>query len=374
MMEHGLVRNVARQFVAREIAPRIDDWERAGEVPRALHEKAAALGLLGLGFPEEVGGSGGDLLHLMVLVEELIQGGGSSGLCAALLTHTIAIPHLVKAGDPAQIDRWVRPTLAGAMIGALAVTEPDAGSDVARLRTRAVRQGDHFVVRGTKTYITSAARADFVTTAVRTGEEGHRGLSLLVVERGMPGFTVSRKLEKMGWWCSDTAELALDDVRVPASHLVGDEGSGFRQIAREFQSERLFIAAQAYATAQRCLDLSIAWARQREAFGGPLRDKPVIRHKLAEMARQTDVAREYVRAVARRLVAGEEIAREVSMAKNTAVYACDFVVNEAVQIHGGLGYMRESEVERHYRDARILGIGGGTNEIMNEVIAQRLGL
>jgi acyl-CoA dehydrogenase len=372
--EHRILRGTARQFVAREVAAHIEDWERAGEVPRALHEKAAALGLLGIGYPDEVGGSGGDFSHLMVLVEEMIQGGGSSGLCAALLTHTIAIPHIVKAGDRAQIDRWVRPTLAGTMIGSLAVTEPDAGSDVARLGTRAVRDGDHFVVRGAKTYITSAARADFVTTAVRTGEDGHRGISLLVVERGMPGFTVGRKLEKMGWWCSDTAELSFDGVRVPASHLVGREGTGFRQIVREFQSERLFIAVQAYATAQRCLDLSVTWARRRQVFGGPLADKQVIRHKLAEMARQTDVAREYVRAIARRLAAGEEVTREVSMAKNTAVYACNFVVDQAVQIHGGLGYMRESEVERHYRDARILGIGGGASEIMNEVIAQRLSL
>jgi len=230
------------------------------------------------------------------------------------------------------------------------------------------------VVHGAKTYITSGARADYVTTAVRTGGPGHGGVSLLVIERGMPGFGVSRRLEKMGWHCSDTAELAFDGVRVPATHLVGAEGTGFRQIVQHFQSERLFVAVQAYATAQRCLDLTLGWVRTRRTFGALLAERQVIRHKLAEMARQTDVAREYVRAVARRFLAGEEVSREVSMAKNTAVYACDFVVDEAVQIHGGLGYMRESEVERHYRDARILGIGGGTNEIMNEVIARRLGL
>ncbi|MFI5007377.1 MAG: acyl-CoA dehydrogenase family protein, partial [Solirubrobacterales bacterium] len=369
--ELRLLRASVREFVAREIAPHMDEWERAGEVPRALHEKAGVAGLLGVGYPEEVGGSGGSILHTMVVVEEMIQGGGSSGLCAALFTHGIAIPHILAAGAPDQIGRFVRPALAGTRIGALAVTEPDAGSDVAHIKTRAVRDGDHYVVNGAKTYITSGLRADFVTTAVRTGGEGHRGLSLLVIEKGTPGFSAGKRLEKMGWWCSDTAELSFTDVRVPAANLVGAEGAGFRQIMQHFVSERLFLAMQAYATAQRCLDLAIAWAKAREAFGSRLADKPVIRHKLAEMARQTDVAREYVRVVAGRFAAGEDVGREAAMAKNTAVLACQSVVDEAVQIHGGMGYMRESEVERHYRDARILGIGGGTNEIMNEVIAER---
>jgi acyl-CoA dehydrogenase len=372
--ELRLLRASVREFTAREVAPRMDEWERAGELPRALHEKAGAAGLLGVGFPEEAGGSGGTVLHTMVVVEEIIQGGGSSGFCAALFTHGIAVPHILAAGDPGQIERFVRPVLAGRKIAALAVSEPDAGSDVARIRTRAVRDGDQYLVNGAKTYITSGGRADFVTTAVRTGGEGHRGLSLLVIEKGTPGFTVGKRLEKIGWWCSDTAELAFADARVPAANLVGAEGTGFHQIMQNFVSERLCLAAEAYATAQRCLDLAIRWARTRHAFGTRLADKPVIRHKLAEMARQTDVAREYVRAVARRFVAGEDVSREVAMAKNTAVYACQSVVHEAVQIHGGMGVMRESEVERHYRDARILGIGGGTSEIMNEVIAERLGL
>ncbi len=372
--EMRLLRASVREFVAREIAPHMDEWERAGELPRALHEKAGAAGLLGVGYPEEVGGSGGSILHTMVVVEEMIQGGGSSGLCAGLFTHGIAIPHILAAGAPDHIERFVRPALAGTRIGALAVTEPDAGSDVARIKTRAARDGDHYVVNGAKTYITSGLRADFVTTAVRTGGEGHRGLSLLVIEKGTQGFSAGKRLEKMGWWCSDTAELAFVDARVPAANLVGAEGAGFRQIMQHFVSERLFLAMQAYATAQRCLDLAIRWAKAREAFGSRLADKPVIRHKLAEMARQTDVAREYVRAVAGRFAAGEDVGREAAMAKNTAVYACRSVVDEAVQIHGGMGCMRESEVERHYRDARILGIGGGTNEIMNEVIAERMGL
>jgi acyl-CoA dehydrogenase len=372
--EHEMLRAAVRDFVAREIAPHIEAWERAGEVPRALHEKAGDAGLLGIGFPEGAGGSGGDLFHTMVLVEEIIQGGGSSGLCAALLTHGIALPPILAAGAFAHVERWVRPTLAGRAIGALAVTEPDTGSDVARIRTRAVREGDAYVVHGAKTFITSGARADFFTTLVRTGGPGAAGLTLLVVEKGTPGFYVGRRLEKIGWWCSDTVELSFQEARVPVANRLGEEGTGFSRLMANFQTERLFLAVQAYATAQRCLELSLRWARAREVFGSLLAEKQVIRHKLAEMARQTDVAREYVRAAARRLQQGGEAAMHVAMAKNTAVEACRFVVHEAVQIHGGLGCMRESEVERHYRDARILSIGGGATEIMNEIIAKGLGL
>ena len=372
--EVDLLRETVRTFARREVVPGLDSWERAGEVPRDVHRKAADAGILGVGFPAELGGSGGGMLHSGAVVEELIGAGASSGFCAALLTHGIAIPHIAASGDARLIDLYVRPTLAGEKIGALAVTEPGGGSDVAGLATRAVRQGDHFVVNGAKTFITSGCRADFVTTAVRTGEAGHRGVSLLVIDSSSPGFTVSRRLEKMGWLCSDTAELAFTDVRVPVENLVGEEGTGFRQIMRNFQSERIGLAVHAYSIAQRCLDLTIAWARERRVFGVPLVEKQVIRHRLAEMARQTDVAREYTRSVAARLAAGDEVAKEVAMAKNTAVEACSFVVDQAVQIHGGAGYMRESEVERHYRDARILGIGGGAGEIMNEVIAARLGL
>jgi acyl-CoA dehydrogenase len=372
--ELEILKETVRRFARKEILPRLAEWERAGEVPREVHRKAAGAGILGVAFPESVGGGGGDLLASMLVTEELIRAGASSGFCAALFTHGIALPHILAAGDAAQIERWVEPTLRGELIGALAVSEPDAGSDVARLRTRAVRQGDHFVVDGAKTFITSGCRADFVTTAVRTGGEGYEGVSLLVVEKGTPGFSVSRKLEKMGWLCSDTAELAFAGARVPAANLVGEEGTGFLQLMRNFQTERLGLAVHAYAIAGRCLDLAIEWARQRETFGRKLASRQVIRHKLAEMARRADVAREYTLGVARRLLAGEDVTLQVSMAKNTAVEACEFAAYQALQIFGGAGYMRESEVERHYRDARILAIGGGTTEIMNEVIAARLGL
>lgn len=372
--ERVALRRLVRDFVAREIAPHMEEWERDGELPRDLHRKAAAVGLLGVGFPKHVGGSGGDAIDSAIITEEILHGGGSTGVCASLFTHGIAVPHIVAYGSPELVDRYVRPTLAGELIGSLAVSEPGGGSDVANLRTRAVRDGDEYVVNGSKTFITSGVRADFVTAAVRTGGPGHPGISLLVIDKDTPGFTVSRRLDKMGWRCSDTAELSFTDVRVPVTHVVGTENTGFAQIMQQFQSERIGLAVQAYATAARALDLALGWARDRETFGRPLSSRQVIRHKLAEMARQVDVARSYTRAVMQRFLAGEDVDAEVSMAKNTAVYACDFVVDEAVQIFGGMGYMRESEVERHYRDARILGIGGGTNEIMNEVISKRMGL
>jgi acyl-CoA dehydrogenase len=369
------LRETVRRFAVREIVPYLAEWERVGEVPREVHAKAAKLGLLGVGYAEEVGGGGGTLVDTATVTEELILAGGSSGLIAALFTHGIALPHIIAAGDPRLIDLYVRPTLAGELIGSLAVTEPDGGSDVAGLRTTARRDGNLFVVNGSKTFITSGARADFVTTAVRTGEpgSGHGGVSLLVIDTERTGFTVTRRLEKMGWHCSDTAELSFVDVEVPVGNLVGAEGTGFRQIMRHFASERISMAVQACAMAQRCIALTIGWCRDRKTFGSPLSEKQVVRHRIAEMARVTAVARTYVWSLAERIAKGGQVTPvEVAVAKNTAVAACDQVVDAAVQLHGGAGYLRDSEVERHYRDARIMGIGGGTTEIMNEIIAKGL--
>ena len=262
--------------------------------------------------------------------------------------------------------------LAGDKIVSLAVTEPDGGSDVAGLRTRAIRDGDSLLVTGSKLYITSGTRADFFTTAVRTGGPGAGGISLLVIERDLPGVAVSAPLKKMGWLCSDTAELSFDEVRVPASNLIGAENAGFLAMMQQFAAERLSIAVQAYATAQRCLDLTLSWIRERETFGRPLVSRQVVQHRVAEMAREVDVARTYTRAVIDDWQSGQDVLMRVAMAKNTAVEACDRVVDASVQLHGGLGYMRECEVERHYRDSRILGIGGGTTEIMTEIIAKLL--
>ncbi|MCW2678984.1 MAG: acyl-CoA dehydrogenase [Frankiales bacterium] len=370
--ERLALREMVASFTEKEIAPHLPAWEDAGLLPRELHQKAAAVGMLGIAFAEEVGGSGGDIIDATVMTEAVLSAGGSTGLLASLCTHGIAIPHIVDSGNQDLIDRYVRPTLAGEKIGALAVTEPGGGSDVAGLRTRAVRDGDSYVVNGSKTFITSGVRADFVTVAVRTGGEGHGGISLLVVDRGTPGFTVDRQLDKMGWLCSDTAELGFADVRVPVENLVGAEGSGFVQIMQQFQSERLGLAVQAYATAQRCVDLTLQWVKQRETFGRPLSSRQVVRHRVAEMARQAWVAKTATRAAMAAWHETGNAVLEVSMAKNTACAACDHVVDEAVQLHGGAGYLRDSEVERHYRDSRILRIGGGTDEIMNEVIAKLL--
>jgi acyl-CoA dehydrogenase len=369
--ERRALRELVTRFTRREIVPDLAAWEEAGELPRRLHEQAGELGLLELGMPREAGGSG-DVIDLLVVNEALILAGGSSGVCAALFTHGIGTPHIAAAGDPWQIDAFVRPALTGRKIASLAVTEPDAGSDVGAIATRAVRDGDEYVVNGAKTFITSGTRADFVTTAVRTGGPGPRGVSLLVIETDRPGFRVVSRLKKMGWLCSDTAELAFDDVRVPARNLVGAEGTGFVQLMQRFESERLVMATQAVATAQRCLVLAREWARDRVTFGEPLAHRQVIRHRLADMTRQVAVSRTYVRDVVARWSVGRSTPDEVAIAKNAATAACDAVVDAAVQIHGGMGYMRGSEVERHYRDARILSIGGGTFEMMNEIIAKHV--
>jgi acyl-CoA dehydrogenase len=363
----------ARAFVRREVVPHLQAWEDAGEVPRDLHRKAAELGFLGLGVPEELGGSGGTFLDALALTEAFTEAGASSGLLAALFTGGIALPHIVASGDADLVDRYVRPTLAGETIGSLAITEPGGGSDVASLRTTAVRQGDDYVVNGGKTFITSGVRADFVTTAVRTGGPGHRGISLLVIDKGTPGFTVDRSLAKLGWHCSDTAELGFRDVRVPAANLVGGENTGFAQIARAFVAERLALAAHGYGIAARALALTADHCRERETFGRSLDANQVVQHTLVEMHRRVDVARTYTRSVAARYVAGENPLVEALHAKATAVEACSWVVDRAVQLHGGTGYLHGTEVERHYRDARILSIGGGATEVLNDLNARLLG-
>ena len=373
--ERRALRDTVRRFVTDDVLPHQAQWERDGLLPRTLHERAAALGLLGLSFPEEVGGGGGDAVDEVVLTEAFHEAGGAGGTFASLFTCGIALPHLIAAGDPAQLDRWVRPTLAGRAIGSLAITEPDGGSDVGGIRTTAKADGDTFVVDGAKTYITSGVRADFVVTAVRTGDAtGAGGLSLVVVERGTPGFTVSGPLDKMGWRSSDTAELTYDAVRVPRANLVGAQGNGFAQIAQHFVGERLTLAVQAYASAQRALDLTVAWCRLRETFGRPLISRQGVQTTLTEMARRVEVARVYTRWVAARAAAGEtDLVREVCFAKNTAVEAGAWVCDQAVQLHGGMGYMREAEVERQYRDLRILAIGGGTTEILTGLAGKLLG-
>jgi acyl-CoA dehydrogenase len=374
------IRETAAEFVRREVTPHLQDWEDAGEVPRSLHLAAAKQGLLGICFPEEVGGQGGDLLDSIDVQEAMFEAGASSGLMAALFTGGIALPHLAASRNEYLVDRFVRPTLAGETIGALAITEPDGGSDVAAIRTTARREvptgstaEPEYLVDGTKTFITSGVRADFVTTAVRTGGPGAGGISLLVVEKDTPGLTVDRTLRKMGWHCSDTAELGFASVRVPATNLVGEENAGFAQIAEHFVTERIALAVHGYGIAARSLALTKAYVQERQTFGRPLASRQVVRHQLVEMHRQVDVARTYVREVARRYVAGENVMAEACLAKQTAVETAVAVCDAAVQLHGGTGYLHGTEVERHYRDARILPIGGGATEVLTDLAARLLG-
>ena len=371
--EREALRATAAGFTRREVVPHLQDWEDAGEIPRSLHRAAGDLGLIGVAFPEAVGGSGGDLLDSVAMQEAMFEAGASSGLMAALFTSGIALPHLAASGDADLVDRFVRPTLAGERIGSLAITEPGGGSDVARITTRAVRDGDSYVVDGAKTVITSGVRADFVTTAVRTGGPGHGGISLLVVEKGTPGFTVDRSLRKMGWHCSDTAELSFVDCRVPAANLVGEEGTGFGQIADQFVVERIALAVHGYGIASRSLDLATAYCKERSTFGRPLAANQSVQHTLVEMRRQVEVARTYTRHVAARHVAGELVVAEACLAKQTAVDCAAYVCDRAVQLFGGTGYMHGTEVERHYRDARILPIGGGADEVLRDLTAKLMG-
>ena len=368
--EHRALREQARRFAAAEIAPNAHTWEEANEFPRELYRLAGKAGFLGVGYPEEVGGDGGDLSHALCAAEEIVLAGKSVGTCVGLGSHGIALPPLVRFGNDAQKERFVRPTLAGEKIAALAITEPGGGSDVAAVQTKAVRDGDHYVVNGAKTFITSGCRADFITAAVRTGGEGHGGLSMLVIESDTPGFSVSRKLDKTGWWASDTAELAFQDCRVPAGNLIGQENTGFLMIMMNFVTERLSIAGQCVAIAELAYRESVAYARQRQAFGKSLSGFQVIRHKLADMVTQIAAARALTGECITRYLKGEEPPSLAAMAKNAATDMCSAVCDQAVQIHGGYGYMREYVVERLYRDARLYPIGGGTREIMNEIISK----
>lgn len=371
---HQLVRDSVRRFVEREILPDIDQWEEAESFPRELYLKAGAAGILGIGYPEALGGSHeGDLFAKVAASEELMRC-GSGGLVAGLGSLDIGLPPIVKWARPQVRERVVPQVLSGVKISALAVTEPGGGSDVANLQTRAVRDGDCYRVSGSKTFITSGVRADFYTVAVRTGAPGFGGISLLLIEKGTPGFSVGRQLKKMGWWASDTAEMFFDDCRVPVGNLIGAENMGFACIMGNFQSERLALALMANMTAQLALEESLKWAREREAFGKPIGKFQVIKHRLAEMATALEVSREFTYRQAAKMAAGQSVIKEISMAKNFATDTSDRITTEAVQILGGLGYMRESLVERLYRDNRILSIGGGTREVMNEIISKQMGL
>ena len=371
--EHRALRSQARRFAQEHIAPHAAAWDEAEEFPRELYRTIAAAGLTGISYPEDVGGSGGDLTHVLAVSEELVLAGTSVGAVVGLGSHGIAAPPIVRFGTDEQKRRFVAPVLRGEQVCALAITEPGGGSDVAGLTTRAVRDGDHYVVTGAKTFITSGCRADWVLAAVRTGGPGHGGISFLVIERGTPGFHVSRKLKKTGWWASDTAELAFDGARVPAANRIGAENTAFPMIMSNFAGERLMLAGQCVAIAELAYREARRYAKERAAFGKPISGFQVIRHKLADMATRLAAARALTGEAAVRVVRGEPAPGLCAMAKNAATDMCSAVVDEAVQIHGGMGYMREVVVERLYRDARLYPIGGGTREIMNEIISKTEG-
>lgn len=367
---HEALRRQTRRFAEKEIAPFATTWEEDEEFPRELYGKAAAAGILGVGYPEDLGGGGGDFSHALAAAEEMVLHGTSVGVVVGLGSHGIALPPVLVAGTAEQKRRFVPPVLSGDKIAALAITEPSGGSDVARIRTRARRDGDCYVVDGAKTFITSGTRADFVTTAVRTGGEGHGGVSLLVIEAGTPGFSVSKKLRKTGWWASDTAELSFEGCRVPVANLLGEENGAFAIIMQNFATERLYLAGNCVAIAELAYRESVRYAQQREAFGKTLTAFQVTRHKLADMATRIAAARALTSEVVVRHRRGEMVAGLAAMAKNAATDMCSAVCDQAVQIHGGAGYLRDVLVERLYRDARLYPIGGGTREIMNEIIAK----
>jgi acyl-CoA dehydrogenase len=368
---HELFRAAAARFAREEIAPHAWEWEEAEAFDPALYKKAGDAGLLGPLLPQDLGGGGGDVFHVLVSTEELMRS-GCTGAVVGLGSLEIALPPVLVLGTDEQKARLVPPVLRGERIAALAITEPGAGSDVSGLRLSAVRDGDHYVLNGQKLFVTSGVRADHLTVLARTSEDPHGGLTFFAVERPIAGLTVSKALKKTGWRASDTAELTFQDVRVPVSSRLGEEGAGFRCLMKTFQHERLYLAAQGYAIAEVCFEEALAYARQREAFGRQLARFQAIRHKLADMAARVLAAKALTYQVAARVRDGTSRPAEVAAAKNVAADAARDVSWEAVQIFGGMGYMRETLVERLSRDARLLAIGGGTNEIMRELVAREL--
>jgi len=374
--QHDMFRASVRAFVEREVTPHVEEWEAAGRMPRSLWRRMGELGFFGVEYDEKYGGAGADFLTSAVLHEECARSRSGSFAMAVGVHTDMASPHLYWTGSEALKEKYLPGICRGETLTAIAVTEPGGGSDVAAIRTRAVRDGDHYVLNGSKMFITNGALADlyFVAARVEAGDDRrrHRGISVFLVERDTPGFTVSRTLDKMGMRASDTAELSFQDVRVPAENLLGREGVGFYEVMRVFQRERLVAGLHAVSMAERAVEDTIAYLRERQAFGGPLTDKQVIRHRLADLATQIEAGRWLTYAACQKYQAGEEALREISMVKLFTAEMVNQVAYQCVQLHGGYGYMREYPVERFARDARLMTIGGGTSEIMREIIAKQL--
>jgi acyl-CoA dehydrogenase len=372
--QHAMFRATVRSFVEREIMPHVEEWEQAGRMPRWIWPRMGELGFLGVEYDEKYGGGGADLLTSAVLHEECARSRSGSFAMAVGVHCDMASPHLYWTGSEALKEKYLPAICRGETLTAVAVTEPGGGSDVAAIRTRAVRDGDHYVINGSKMFITNGATADVVFLAARveagTSDQRHRGISMFLVERETPGFTVSRTLDKMGMRASDTAELSFQDMRVPAANLLGREGVGFYEVMRVFQRERLVAGLHAVAMSDRALEDTIAYVKERQAFGGPLSDKQVIRHKLADLATMVEAGRALTYAACQKFQSGEDAVREISMVKLFTAEMVNRVAYDCVQLHGGYGYMREYAVERFARDARLMTIGGGTSEIMRDIIAK----
>ena len=370
--EHEAFRETLRRFVSKEIEPYADAWDEAETFPRELYRRAGEIGLLGVGFPEEYGGTGRDLFLEIVAFQEMARC-GVGGICASLVSHRIGAPPIVNRGSEQLKARVLPDILAGEKISALAVSEPDGGSDVANLRTTARRDGENYVLNGTKTFITSGMRADYYTVAVRTGGAGASGVSLVLVDRDAPGFSRT-PLKKTGWWASDTATLYFEDCRVPIENLIGEEGTGFKTAMLNFNFERLMMAAFCIAYARVCFDEAAAYARERYTFGKPLAQHQVIRHKLIDMLQRVEASQAMLEMLTWRLENGESPIPELCMLKNQATQTMAYCASEGVQIFGGAGYLRGCKVERIYREVKVQAIGGGAEEIMKDLAARQIGL
>jgi len=368
--EYETLRDQVARFIAREVEPQADKWEEQGFVPREVLRRMGQAGLFGLMYEGEYGGAEADALTNLVFAEALSQS-TYAGFIITVLVHTdMASPHLHHAGSPAQKDKYLRKVTAGETITAVGITEPGAGSDVAGIRTSAKRDGDHWVLNGTKMFITNGVHADLYFIAAKTGP-GKREVSMFIVEKGTPGFSVGRALKKTGWLSSDTAELVLDNVRIPAANLLGEEGKGFYSVMKNFQTERIALAAMAVGHCTRALELTLDYVRQRQAFGGPLWDQQTIRQRLSMLDAKTRAARQFMYHCAWRVTQGHDIVQEVSMLKALTGELVNEVVGTCQQFHGGMGYIRETAIERLWRDARVLAIGGGATEVMLEEVAKR---
>ena len=373
---HDAWRQELRKFVSKEIVPFVEEWEEAGEFSRELYKKAGEFGLLGMGYPEKYGGTseGIDIFHGIVTSEELAQGCG--GVAASLLSLNISLPLIMALGTEEQKQKYIPPVIAGDKIACLGVTEPSGGSDVAGIKTKAVRDGDHFVINGSKMFITSGMRADYYVIACRTGGPGTSGISAIVVEKGTPGFTQT-PLKKMGWLSSDTAALYFDDVRVPVENLIGGENSGWMGIMSNFSQERLGLAAGMNAYSQICIDEAVAWAKDRKTFGKPLIENQVIKHKLAEMSRKVNATKAYMELLTWKVMNGEQPIADLALLKVQASKTMEYCAREAMQILGGAGYLKANsgpgKVERIYREVRVNAIGGGSEEIMLDLASRQLG-